>query len=89
MFGQFTRDAGEHGHYAVRDLEKIADMNFRLKRHKTFGFFFELIQFIEVIACKPFRRSNAKMFSWLMKQVSKILSPLGSAYFIGVFQKQG
>ncbi|MGD1073385.1 MAG: class I SAM-dependent methyltransferase [Bryobacteraceae bacterium] len=87
MFGQFTRDAGEHKHYSVVDLEKIAAPRFQLERHILFGFFFELIQFVEVIACKPFGRSGSKLFSWLMEQDSRLLSPIGRAYFLGVFKK--
>jgi SAM-dependent methyltransferase len=89
MFGQFSRDATEHRHYSVDQLKKLTEPDFRLERYELVSFFFELIQFLEVLACKPFGRSSAKLFIWLMRQDAKIRFPLGRAYFIGIFKKNG
>ena len=51
MFGQFTRDATEHRRYSVEKLKEIADPYFLLERYELVSFFFELIQFVEVLAC--------------------------------------
>ncbi len=88
MFGQFSKEARQHKHYSTRALADVAAPWFVMDRHAHYGVFYELIQFLEVLACKPFGRDNARLFSWLMTLDSRLLSPLGRASIVGVFRKQ-
>jgi SAM-dependent methyltransferase len=88
MFGQFSREAKEHKHYRVQQLKAIAEPYFELQRYGHYGFFFELIQFLQVLVCKPFGKSWSPLFSFLLTQDCKILSPLGRANIVGVFRKK-
>jgi len=89
MFGQFSRNATQHNHYSANDLVSLTAPYFRMDRHKRYGLFFEFIQFLEVLVCKPFGRSSVKLFAYLIEQDCKILSPLGGANIVAVFRKQG
>lgn len=89
MFGQFSKEASEHRHYSATALSAVAEPWFEKESHVHYGLLFELIQFIEVIICKPFGRSSSKLFSWLLVQDCKIISPLGRANIVAVFRKKG
>ena len=87
MFGQFSRNASRHNHYSVIDLVSLTSPYFQLDRYKHYGLFFELIQLLEVGLCRPFGRSRAKLFAYLVEQDCKLLSPLGRANIVAVFRK--
>lgn len=89
MFGQFSRKATQHNHYSATDLASLTAPYFQMQRYTRYGLFFELIQFLEVVVCKPFGGSKAKLFGYLMEQDCKLLSPLGCANIVAVFRKQG
>ena len=89
MFGQFSRSASRHNHYSATDLVSLTAPYFRMDRYRRYGLFFELIQFLEVVLCKPFGRSRAKLLAYLIEQDCKLLSPLGWANIVAVFRKQG
>lgn len=87
MFGQFTKEARQHKHYSTNELVQTLEPYFKLERHAHYGLFFELIQFVEVLACKPLGRSRAKLFSYLMEQDCKLVPPIGRANIVGVFRR--
>lgn len=88
MYGQFSREATEHRHYRIDDLVAITSPHFRLESHTRFGFFWEFIQFMEVIVCKPFGRSRAEFFTWLADRDAALISPIGRANVVAVFSKR-
>jgi SAM-dependent methyltransferase len=87
MFGQFSKEASRHKHYSARDLAAVVSPWFAMEHHKYYGLFFELIQFIQVLACRPFGRHSSELFSWLLTQDCKIISPIGCANIVAVFRK--
>jgi SAM-dependent methyltransferase len=87
MFGQFSKEAERHKHYSARNLADVAAPWFVMENHVHYGVFYELIQFCEVLACKPFGRTHACLFSWLTAQDAKLLSPFGRANVVGIFRK--
>jgi SAM-dependent methyltransferase len=88
MYGQFSREASEHKHYTASNLAAIAAPWFTMERQARYGLFFELIQFMEVLASKPFGRNRARFFSWLLEQDCRLVSPIGRANIVAVFRKQ-
>lgn len=88
MFGQFSREASGHKHYSVAEVRRVCAPWFSLERHEHYGLFFELIQFIEVLVCKPFRRGGHPFFAWLLRQDCRLRSPFGRANIVTVFKKQ-
>jgi SAM-dependent methyltransferase len=88
MFGQFSRSATRHNHYGANDLVSLTAPYFRMDRYRHYGLFFELIQFAEVVVCKPFGLSRVKLFAYLIEQDCKLLSPLGRANIVAVFRRE-
>lgn len=87
MFGQFSREASGHKHYNVAELRRVCSPWFTLERYEHYGLFFELIQFCEILACKPFRRGGHPFFGWLLRQDCRLRSPFGRANIVTVFKK--
>lgn len=88
MFGQFSREASGHKHYSVAEVKRICTPWFVLERHEHYGLFFELIQFVEVLVCKPFKRGGHPFFGWLLQQDCRLRSPVGCANIVAIFRKQ-
>jgi SAM-dependent methyltransferase len=88
MFGQFSREASGHKHYSVAEVAHVSAPWFRLERHEHYGLFFELIQFSEVVICKPFRRGGHRFFGWLLNQDCRLRSPIGRANIVTILTKE-
>jgi SAM-dependent methyltransferase len=87
MFGQFSRDANWHKHYSIDELSGVAQRWFRLEKHIHYGRYYELLQFVEILATRPFGKSASDFLGKLFNRDYDILSPSGGAFVVGIFRK--
>jgi SAM-dependent methyltransferase len=79
LYGQFSRDATQHKHYGLTEIAGLLDPRFEVRRYFKYGIFFELIQFLEIIAAQGARVTDTRMFRTLLNWDCKIRGPLAGA----------